>query len=149
MVATFSVKPPTQNGEGTLRAIVSIDGRDYSLERVRISYPHIGVQTLMPPPQATLVRADILKKGERIGYIPGAGDDVPESLRQIGYSVKRLSEPENTTKNLEQFSAVVHGVRAYTTQDRNSNWFSRLFDYVKQVAVVISHYKPLPELKSQ
>src|SRR5205823_2477833 len=70
MVATFSVKPPTQNGEGTSRAIVSIDGRDYSLERVRISYPHIGVQTLMPPAQAKLVRADIRKKGERIGYIP-------------------------------------------------------------------------------
>ena len=54
MVATFSVKPPNQNGEGTLRAIVSIDGRDYSLERVRISYPHIGVQTLMPPAEAKL-----------------------------------------------------------------------------------------------
>jgi hypothetical protein len=87
MVDTFSVKPPNQNGEGTLRAIVSIDGRDYSFERVRISYPHIGVQTLMPPAQAKLVRADIRKKGERIGYIPGASDDVPESLRQIGYSV--------------------------------------------------------------
>src|SRR5437762_11808760 len=34
MVATFSVTPPNQDGEGTLRAIVSIDGRDYSLERV-------------------------------------------------------------------------------------------------------------------
>src|SRR4029077_1954996 len=80
MAATFSVKPPNQNGEGTSRAIVSIDGRDYSLERVRISYPHIGVLTLMPPAQAKLVRADIRKKGDRIGYIPGAGDDIPESL---------------------------------------------------------------------
>src|SRR5947199_7327917 len=115
MVATFSVNPPTQNGEGTLRAIVSSYGRDYSLERVRISYSHIGVQTLMPPAQAKLVRADIRKKGERIGYIPGAGDDVPESLRQIGYSVKMLSEPEITAKNLAQFSAVVLGIRAYNT----------------------------------
>src|SRR5262245_3211062 len=47
MVGTFSVKPPNQNSESTLRAIASIDGRDYSLGRVRISYPHIGVQTLM------------------------------------------------------------------------------------------------------
>src|SRR5215510_14494174 len=36
-VATFTVKPPDQNSEGALRAIVSIDGRDYSFERVRIS----------------------------------------------------------------------------------------------------------------
>ena len=148
MVATFSVKPPNQNGEGTLRAIVSIDGRDYSLERVRISYPHIGVQTLMPPAQAKLVRADIRKKGERIGYIPGAGDDVPESLRQIGYSVKMLSEPEITAKNLAQFSAVVLGIRAYNTQDRISNWLPELFAYVKEGGVAIAQYNTLADLKT-
>jgi hypothetical protein len=148
MAATFSVKPPNQNGEGTLRAIVSIDGRDYSLERVRISYPHIGVQTLMPPAQAKLVRADIRKKGERIGYIPGAGDDVPESLRQIGYSVKMLSEPEITAKNLAQFSAVVLGIRAYNTQDRISNWLPELFAYVKEGGVAIAQYNTLADLKT-
>src|SRR5213596_484939 len=148
MVATFSIKPPNQNGEGMLRAIASIDGRDYSLERVRISYPHIGVQTLMPPAQAKLVRADIRKKGERIGYIPGAGDDVPESLRQIGYSVKVLSEPEITAKNLAQFSAVVLGIRAYNTQDRISNWLPELFAYVKEGGVVIAQYNTLAELKT-
>ena len=148
MVATFSVKPPNQNGEGTLRAIVSIDGRDYSLERVRISYPHIGVQTLMPPAEAKLVRADIRKKGDRIGYIPGAGDDIPESLRQIGYSVKILSEPEITAKNLAQFSAVVLGIRAYNTQDRISNWLPELFAYVKEGGVVIAQYNTLADLKT-
>jgi LmbE family N-acetylglucosaminyl deacetylase len=147
-VATFNVKPPNQNSEGTLRAIVSIDGRDYSLERVRISYPHIGVQTLMPPAQAKLVRADIRKKGERIGYIPGAGDDVPESLRQIGYSVKMLSESEITAKNLAQFSAVVLGIRAYNTQDRISNWLPELFAYVKNGGVAIAQYNTLADLKT-
>src|SRR4030095_14516017 len=95
-VATFTVKPPDQNSERTFRAIVSIDGRDYSFERVRISYPHIGVNTLMPPAEARLVRADIREKGDRIGYIPGAGDDGPDSLQQIGLSVKILSESDIT-----------------------------------------------------
>ena len=148
IVATFSIKPPNQNGEGTLRAIVSVDGRDYSLERVRISYPHIGVQTLMPPAQAKLVRADIQKKGDRIGYIPGAGDDIPESLRQIGYSVKILSEPEITAKNLAQFSAIVLGIRAYNTQDRISNWLPELFDYVKEGGVAIAQYNTTADLKT-
>jgi hypothetical protein len=132
-----------------LRAIVSIDGHDYSFERVRISYPHIGVQTLMPSAEAKLVRADIRKKGDRIGYIPGAGDDVPESLRQIGYTVKILSEPEITAKNLSQFSAVVLGIRAYNTQDRISNWLPELFDYVKQGGVVIAQYNTLAELRTE
>ena len=147
-MATFSVKPPNQNSEGALQAIVSIDGRDYSFERVRISYPHIGVRTLMPPAEAKLVRADIHKKGERIGYIPGAGDDVPESLRQIGYSVKMLSEPEITAKNLAQFSAVVLGIRAYNTQDRISNWLPELFAYVKDGGIAVAQYNTLAELKT-
>jgi len=147
-VATFSVKPPDQNSEGTLQAIVSIDGRDYSFERVRISYPHIGVQTLMPTAEAKLVRADIRKKDGRIGYIPGAGDDVPESLRQIGYSVKILSEPEITAKNLAQFSAVVLGIRAYNTQETISNWLPELFAYVKNGGVAIAQYNTLAELKT-
>jgi LmbE family N-acetylglucosaminyl deacetylase len=148
MVATFTVKPPNHNGEGMLRAIVSSDGRDYSLERVRISYPHIGMQTLMPPAQAKLVRADIRKKGDRIGYIPGAGDDVPESLKQIGYSVKMLSESEITAKNLAQFSAVVLGIRAYNTQDRISNWLPELFDYVKNGGLAIAQYNTTADLKT-
>ena len=148
MVATFTVKPPDQNSEGTLRAAVSIDGRDYSLGRVRISYPHIGVHTLMPPAEARLVRADIREKGERIGYIPGAGDDVPESLQQIGYSVKILSESDITAENLKQFSAVVLGVRAYNTQERIANWLPELFAYVKAGGVAVAQYNTLAELKT-
>ena len=148
-VATFTVTPPEQDSEGTLRAIVSVEGRDYSLERVRISYPHIGVQTLMPPAEVKLVRADIRKKGDRIGYIPGAGDDVPESLEQIGYSVKILSEPDITAQNLSQFSAVVLGIRAYNTHDRIANWLPELFDYVKAGGVVIVQYNTLADLKTE
>ena len=148
-VTTFTVKPPDQNSEGTLRVIVSIDGRDYSFERVRISYPHIGVHTLMPPAEARLVRADIREKGDRIGYIPGAGDDVPESLQQIGYSVKILSESDITAKNLAQFSAVVLGIRAYNTQERIANWLPELFAYVKAGGVAVAQYNTLADLKTE
>jgi LmbE family N-acetylglucosaminyl deacetylase len=147
--ATFTVKPPDQNSEGTLRAIVASNGRDYSFERVRISYPHIGVHTLMPQSEVRLVRADVRKKGDRIGYIPGAGDDIPESLRQIGYSVKILSEPDITAENLAQFSAVVLGIRAYNTQDRVSNWLPELFAYAKAGGVVIVQYNTLADLKTE
>ena len=147
--AGFTVKPPDQDSEGTLQAIVSIDGRDYSFERVRISYPHIGVQTLMPPAEAKLVRADIRKKGDRIGYIPGVGDDVPESLEQIGYSVKILSEADITAKNLAHFSAVVLGIRAYNTQARIANWLPELFAYVKAGGVAVAQYNTLAELKTE
>ena len=148
-VAAFTVKPAEQDSEGTLRAIASIDGREYSFGRVRISYPHIGVHTLMPAAEVKVVRTDIRKKGERIGYVPGAGDDVPESLQQIGYSVKMLSGGDITEKNLAQFSAVVLGIRAYNTDDRISTWLPELFAYVKSGGVAIAQYNTTADLKTK
>jgi LmbE family N-acetylglucosaminyl deacetylase len=148
-VAAFTVKPPEQDSEGTLRAIASIEGREYSFGHVRISYPHIGVHILMPRAEVTLVRADIRKKGERIGYIPGAGDDVPESLQQIGYTVKMLSDADITAKNLAQFSAIVLGIRAYNTDDRISKWLPELFTYVKNGGVAIAQYNTTADLKTK
>ncbi len=148
-VAVFTVKPPEQDGEGTLRAIASIDGREYSFGHVRISYPHIGVHILMPRAEVTVVRADIRKKGERIGYIPGAGDDVPESLQQIGYTVKMLTDGDITEKSLAQFSVVVLGIRAYNTDDRISTWLPELFAYVKNGGVAIVQYNTTADLKTK
>ena len=148
-VAAFTVKPPEQDSEGTLRAIASIDGREYSFGRVRISYPHIGVHILMPRAEVKVVRADIRKKGERIGYIPGAGDDVPESLQQIGYTVKMLTDGDITEKNLAQFSVVVLGIRAYNTDDRISTWLPELLAYVKNGGVAIAQYNTTADLKTK
>jgi len=148
-VAAFTVKPPEQDSEGTLRAIASVEGREYSFGHVRISYPHIGVHILMPAAEVKVVRADIRKKGERIGYIPGAGDDVPESLQQIGYTVKILTDGDITEKNLAQFSVVVLGIRAYNTDDRISTWLPELFAYVKNGGVAIAQYNTTADLKTK
>jgi len=147
--ATFTVKPPNQSGEAQLTAVVSIDGRDYSFSRVRISYPHIGVHILMPPAECRMVRADIQKKGQLIGYISGAGDDIPQALEQIGYTVKMLGEADINASNLRRFSAVVLGIRAYNTQDRITTFLPQLFDYVKEGGVVISQYNTTADLKTK
>jgi LmbE family N-acetylglucosaminyl deacetylase len=138
--STFTIHPPASAGEGTLRAIVNTDGRDYSFARERISYPHIGTHVLMPPAEARIVRADIKTKGHLIGYIPGAGDDIPQSLQQIGYEVKMLDNPEIKAENLKRFDAVVLGIRAYNTQDRIGAWQAELLEYVKAGGVAVVQY---------
>jgi len=138
--SNFTIHPPPSAGQGTLRAVVAIDGQDYSFARDRIAYPHIGAHLLMPPAEAKIVRADIRKKGELIGYIPGAGDEIPQSLQQIGYSVKILEVADITAENLKRFDAVVLGIRAYNTQDWIANWQPELLAYVKTGGVVIVQY---------
>ncbi len=138
--ASFTIQAPANPGEGTLRAVVKVDGRDYSFARERISYQHIGAHLLMPPAEARIVRADIRKKGDLIGYIPGAGDDIPQSLQQIGYNVKVLDGTDITVENLKRFDAVVLGIRAYNTQDRIAAWQTELLAYVKAGGVVLAQY---------
>ncbi|HEX8490101.1 MAG TPA: PIG-L family deacetylase, partial [Chthoniobacterales bacterium] len=146
---TFTIHPPPTPGEATLRAVVTVDGRDYSFARERISYQHIGVHTLMPPAEAKIVRADIKKKGELIGYISGAGDDIPQSLQQIGYNVKMLDATEITAENLKRFDAVVLGIRAYNTQERIANWQPELLAYVQAGGVVVTQYITTADLNSK
>ena len=147
--ATFTIHPPANASDATLHAIVNVDGRDYSFARERISYRHIGAHTLMPPAEAKIVRADIKTKGELIGYVPGAGDDIPQSLQQIGYNVKVLDGSEITAENLKRFDAVVLGIRAYNTQDRIGAWQNELLAYVKAGGVVVAQYNTTSDLKTK
>jgi LmbE family N-acetylglucosaminyl deacetylase len=147
--ATFTITPPSQGSEGTLRAVVSVEGRDYSFGRERIAYPHIGLHVLMPPAEAKIVRADIRTKGELIGYVPGAGDEIPQSLQQIGYNLKVLDVSEITAENLKRFDAVVLGIRAYNTQEEIANWQAALLAYAKDGGVVIVQYNTTSDLKTK
>jgi hypothetical protein len=103
----------------------------------------------MPAAEAKIVRADIQKKGELIGYIPGAGDDIPQSLQQIGYNVKILDGAEITAENLKRFDAVVLGIRAYNTQERIAAWQAELLAYVKAGGVVVAQYNTTADLKTK
>ncbi|MGH8102053.1 MAG: PIG-L family deacetylase [Chthoniobacterales bacterium] len=147
--ATFTVKPPDKAKEGTLTAVISTGGADYSFSRVRISYPHIGVHVLMPAAESKLVRADIKTRGRVIGYVPGAGDEIPQALEQIGYAVKILGDADLTAGNLKQFSAVVLGVRLYDTNDRITTLVPQLLEYVKQGGVVVAQYNTTAGLKTK
>jgi LmbE family N-acetylglucosaminyl deacetylase len=144
----FSVRPPANPGEATLRAVVTIGPQSFSFSRERIAYPHIGVHILMPPAEAKLVRADIQTNGHLIGYIPGAGDDISAALQQIGYTVKQLGEGDLGLENLRQFSAIVLGVRIFNSQDRIATWLPALVEYAKSGGVVVIEYNTTADLKS-
>src|SRR5207247_9638101 len=87
MFAEFSVTPPGRAGDGTLRAVASTGGKEFSFSREQIAYPHIGVHILMPTAEARVVRAEIRKTGPQIGYLPGAADEIPHCVQQVGYRV--------------------------------------------------------------
>jgi hypothetical protein len=108
-----------------------------------IDYPHIPAQTLFPPAASRVVRADVRTLARRVGYVMGAGDEVPEALRQIGIETALLSEDDLARGNLSRFDAIVTGVRAWNTRpDLRSN-AQRLWDFASAGGTVVVQYNVL------
>ncbi|WP_109682349.1 PIG-L family deacetylase [Xanthomarina spongicola] len=136
----FTVKPPNNQSEGQLIPVVNIQGKTYSKELIEIDYEHIPYQTVLLPSESKIVRLDIQKKGEFIGYINGAGDVVPESLQQIGYHVTTITPEDINPETLSKFDAIVVGIRAYNTLETLKFKQQQLFDYVSNGGNLIVQY---------
>jgi len=139
-VLSFSITPPHAGAQAGLRAIAKVDGKEISAGMTVISYPHIPPQTLFPNADAKLVRADVKLTGRRVGYVMGAGDQLPEALRQLGCEVTLLSERDLSGGDLGVFDAIVTGVRAYNVRaDLRANQ-ERLLEYVHNGGTLIVQY---------
>ena len=136
----FMVTPP--DGAADIQAQVSASWNDdlYSKSMYTLSYDHIKTQTVLMPAQARLVRLDIQTVGERIGYVMGAGDKVPEALRSIGYTVDLLSPEQLNAGDLASYDAVLVGVRAFNTIQAMKYKNSELWKYVENGGRVIVQY---------
>ncbi|MFY0690159.1 MAG: PIG-L family deacetylase [Cyclobacteriaceae bacterium] len=140
-IVEFSVTPPRQASEAMLTAQLTLaNGSKINVGRVSITYDHIPVQTTFPKATTKLIKLDARKQGELVGYIMGAGDDVPGSLINMGYQVEMLQKDDVLTENLAQYDAIVLGVRAFNTLDWLAYKNKELFEYVENGGTMIVQY---------
>ncbi|NLN33811.1 MAG: PIG-L family deacetylase [Flavobacteriaceae bacterium] len=136
----FEVNPPKNQSEGELIPQLKVGIGTYENQLIEINYDHIPEQKVLLPGSAKLVKIDIEKKGEKIGYIMGAGDSVPENLRQIGYQVEIISPQNITAENLDRLDAVVLGIRAFNVIPELKFKNKILFEYVKNGGNLVVQY---------
>jgi len=146
---SFTVYPSQGESTGIVKAIAESGGKAYDRSIQRITYDHFPVQTLLPAAALKVVRLDLKKSGQTIGYIRGAGDEVPAALRTMGYSVVEMKNEEVTTENLKRMDAVVLGVRALNTNPRIRYFMSTLLDYVKTGGTLVVQYNTNGELETE
>jgi LmbE family N-acetylglucosaminyl deacetylase len=138
---TFAVAPSDlQSKNDVVQAIVTVNGKDYNMGLQRITYEHIPAITLFPPAQSKLLKLDLQTPGKNIGYIAGAGDMVPDALRQVGYKVTLLREEDIMKGDLSSYDAIVTGIRAYNINDRLIVEQPKLMDYVKNGGNLVVQY---------
>jgi hypothetical protein len=70
----------------------------------------------------------------------GSGDLVPEGLRNLGYAVEILSDEDLESADLNQFDAIIAGIRAYNTRERIKTFQPRLLKYVQDGGTLIVQY---------
>lgn len=125
---------------GKLLLAVDIAGKTYNKSIQRLTYDHVPYQIMLSNAEAALLPVDLIKRGLNIGYIPGAGDDVPACLSRIGYQVTVLDDAMLAAGKLSHFDAIVTGVRAYNVNENLPHYHQQLMDYVKNGGNLIVQY---------
>lgn len=140
----LQLTPPSQDAQEFIGASATVGDQNIAVGMETISYPHIPPQVLFPPAKTKVVRADVRLLAKTIGYVMGAGDEVPGALRQLGAEVTLLGPEDLARGNLARFDAIVTGVRAYNTRpDLRANE-ERLLDYVRNGGTMVVQYN-VPE----
>jgi len=136
----FTVTPTSTQSEGLIMSSIKSGGKTYTNSLVEINYDHIPKQTILQTAESKVVRLNLIKKGNSIGYIKGAGDEVPKYLQQIGYKVSIIDPKSISQNSLKKFDAVIVGIRAYNTVEELKLKQSAILDYVKNGGNVIVQY---------
>lgn len=126
----------------TVEAVGEYKGREYTEGYQVIVHRDLEPRHLYRPARAELRAVDVkVAPGLRVGYIMGVGDKVPESLEQIGVKVEMLGEQDLATAPLDQFDAIIVGIRAYAVRDDLKAYNRRLLDYVERGGNLIVQYQ--------
>lgn len=152
--ATFRITAPALSNDPAaappyLHATAEIEGQRYSHQRYEIRYDHLPLQLLQPPARARLASFPLVTVGTQVGYLPGAGDSVAESLAQMGYSVRLLTAADLTPEKLSGLDAVVIGVRAFNERADLKAALPGLFAWVETGGTVIAQYNRPNDLAAE
>jgi len=137
---SFQVTPPDDAGDALFVAEAEVGGSQFSRALVTITHPHIKQQVYFPETTLKVVKLDVERRGDTIGYIMGSGDEVAEGLRHLGYDVILLGDDDLESGDLGRFDAIVAGIRAYNTRERLAVVQPRLLQYVEQGGTLIVQY---------
>jgi LmbE family N-acetylglucosaminyl deacetylase len=138
----FNVTPASLKEKAyDITAVASYDGRDYKEGYHTIGYSGLRPYNLYRASTYHTTGVDVkVAPGLDIGYIVGAGDDIPQSLANLGIKVHLLTAEDLASANLSKFNAIILGVRTYAVREDLAIHNDRILDYVKNGGVVIVQY---------
>lgn len=141
----FQVRPPgvLSAGRHEVRAVVTDGaGTRHTFGVFTVDYPHIRRQALAQAAVSAVHAAPItLPTVQRVGYIRGASDRVPEALLGIGLPLVLLDAPMLERGDLSRFDVIIVGSRAYETEPALRENNGRLLEYARAGGRLVVQYQ--------
>lgn len=141
---TFQLMPMDNAKPGAVK--FTFTGPKGSADRTlhEIDYPHIMPQVYYTPAEVKLVPLEVKTTAKRVGYVKGAGDEVPQAMEQLGVVVEFIEPSAAKLEELRKYDAIVTGIRAYNATKGMKELHPLLLKYVEEGGTLIVQYNTTP-----
>src|ERR1700722_20219873 len=138
----FNVFPSgLQEGRVMIRAVLESDGEKYSEGYTLVAREDLGSFYYYQPARQRVSIVDVQAPHDlKVGYIMGAGDDIPTVLKQVGMDVTLLPAENLKQEDLSKYGTIVLGIRAYDTQKDVADNNKKLLDFVSAGGTLVVQY---------
>jgi LmbE family N-acetylglucosaminyl deacetylase len=130
-----------QEGKAKIRAVLESDGEKFSEGYTLVTREDLGSFYYYQPAVQRVSIVDVKVPHDlKIGYIMGAGDDIPTVLKQAGMEVTPIPADKLAGEELNGYGTIVLGIRAYDTQKDVVANNKKLLDFVAAGGTLIVQY---------
>jgi LmbE family N-acetylglucosaminyl deacetylase len=138
----FKVFPAAlQEGRAAIRATLEFGGEKFKEGYTLVTREDLGSFYYYQPAVQKVSIVDVKVPHDlKIGYIMGAGDDIPTVLQQVGMNLTLIPAEKLATEDLSEFGTIVLGIRAYDTQKDVADNNKKLLDFVAAGGTLVVQY---------
>ena len=138
----FKVLPASlKEGRTEIRAVLEAGGEKFSEGYALVTREDLGAAYYYQPSVQRVSIVDVkIPKDLKLGYIMGAGDEIPTVLQQIGMNVTLIPAETLATEDLSKYQTIVLGIRAYDTQKDVIANNKRLLEFVEAGGRLVVQY---------
>jgi LmbE family N-acetylglucosaminyl deacetylase len=139
---SFQVTPQNlHEGAYKVTARAEYNGKQYAEGFKVITRPDLDSYPAYRPATENVQAVDVkLPPQLRVGYLMGAGDEIPAVLQSVGVNVGLITPQELATGDLSRYGTIIVGIRAYDTRTDVREHNRRLLDFVNRGGTLIVQY---------
>ncbi len=143
--ADFTVHPGNRTeGRKQIRASLKSGHSNYDEGYSVVTREDLGTFYYYQPAVQHVSVVDVkVPKDLKVGYVMGAGDEIPTVLQQIGMNVTLIPAEKLASEDLSRYQTIVLGIRAYDTQKDVIANNKRLLDFVQAGGRLVVQYNTL------